>query len=310
MVMDFWFTELHTPNFNIRVRVKETLEVRRTTYQDLAIIDTFDFGRMLVLDGIIQTTEADEFIYHEMIAHVPLFSHPKPERVLVIGGGDGGVVREVLRHKAVRQVDHVEIDEAVTAACRRWLPSISGALDDPRVKQHFTDGVEFVRLAAGEKGGHYDVIIVDSTDPLGPAVGLFGPVFYGNARKALRPGGILNVQSESPWFTRPAMLRSFHGIRRSFPTARLYTAHVPTYSTYTWSFTIGSDAGDPAQATVPDPLPFETEYYTPQVHRAAFVLPAFLERLLAAPETDDLRQQLEAELHGAHGGAGESGRSG
>ena len=299
MVMDFWFSELHTPNFNIRVRVKETLEVRRTTYQDLAVIDTFDFGRMLVLDGIIQTTEADEFIYHEMIAHVPLFAHPRPERVLVIGGGDGGVVREVLRHESVRRVDHVEIDEAVTAACRRWLPSISGALDDPRVTQYFTDGVEFVRLAAKERGGVYDVIIVDSTDPLGPAVGLFGPVFYGNARKALRPGGILNVQSESPWFTRQAMLRSFHGIRRNFPVTRLYTAHVPTYSTYTWSFTIGTEGPDPAEAAVPDPLPFETKYYTPRLHRAAFVLPAFLERLLAAPEPEDLARQLDAELAAA-----------
>ncbi len=296
MVMDFWFTEVHTPNFNIRVRVKETLEVRRTSYQDLAVIDTFDFGRMLVLDGIIQTTEADEFIYHEMIAHVPLFSHPKPERVLVIGGGDGGVVREVLRHKSVSHVDHVEIDEAVTAASRRWLPSISSALDDPKVKQHFTDGVEFVRLAAREKGGTYDVIIVDSTDPLGPAVGLFGPVFYGNCRKALRPGGILNVQSESPWFTRGALLRSYHGIQRAFPTARLYTAHVPTYSTYTWSFTLGTEGPDPAEAKVPDPLPFETKYYTPRIHRATFVLPAFLERLLAAPESDELGRQLDAEL--------------
>lgn len=297
--MEFWFTEVHTPNFGIKVRVRQTLEVKRTTYQDLAVLDTVDFGRMLVLDGLIQTTEADEFIYHEMIAHVPMFAHPRPERVLVIGGGDGGVVREVLRHKAVEAVDHVEIDQAVTEACRRWLPTISEALDDPRVKQHFTDGVEFVRLAAEEKGGSYDVIIVDSTDPLGPAVGLFGPVFYDNARKALRPGGILNVQSESPWFMRPAMLRSFCGIRRSFPLARLYTAHVPTYSTYTWSFTLGSDVGDPATAKVPDPLPFDTKYYTPAVHRAAFVLPAFLERLLAAPEPDELRAQLDAELKSA-----------
>lgn len=298
-MMEFWFTELHTPNFNIRVRVKQTLEVRRTTYQDLAVLDTVDFGRMLVLDGIIQTTEADEFIYHEMIAHVPLFAHPHPERVLVIGGGDGGVVREVLRHESVKQVDHVEIDEAVTEASRRWLPSISCALDDPRVKQHFTDGVEFVRLAARAKDGIYDVIIVDSTDPLGPAVGLFGPVFYNDARRALRPGGLLTVQSESPWFTRQAMLRSYHGIRRSFPVTKLYTAHVPTYSTYTWSFTVGAAAGDPAAAQVPDPLPFETKYYTPAIHRAAFVLPAFLERLLAAPEPEDLRKQLDAELESA-----------
>jgi spermidine synthase len=301
-MMEFWFTELHTPSFNIRVKVKETLEVRRTTYQDLAVLDTVDFGRMLVLDGIIQTTEADEFIYHEMITHVPLFSHPKPERVLVVGAGDGGVVREALRHKAVQRVDHVEIDEAVTAAARRWLPSISCALDDPRVKQTFTDGVEFVRLAAREKGGSYDVIIVDSTDPVGPAVGLFGPVFYANCRKALRPGGLLNVQSESPWFTRQAMLRSYHGVRRSFPLAKLYTAHVPTYSTYTWSFILGSESVDPEKANVPDPLPFETKYYTPRIHRATFVLPAFLERLLAAPEAEELRQQLDAELRSARSG--------
>jgi spermidine synthase len=301
-MMEFWFTELHTPSFHIRVKVKETLEVRRTTYQDLAVLDTVDFGRMLVLDGIIQTTEADEFIYHEMISHVPLFSHPKPERVLVVGAGDGGVVREVLRHKSVQRVDHVEIDEAVTAAARRWLPSISCALDDPRVKQTFTDGVEFVRLAAREKGGSYDVIIVDSTDPVGPAVGLFGPVFYSNCRKALRPGGLLNVQSESPWFTRQAMLRSYHGVRRAFPLAKLYTAHIPTYSTYTWSFMLGSDSVDPEKAGVPDPLPFETKYYTPRIHRATFVLPAFLERLLAAPEAEELRQQLDAELRSARSG--------
>jgi spermidine synthase len=196
-------------------------------------------------------------------------------------------------------VDHVEIDAAVTEAARRWLPGISAALDDPRVTQRFTDGVEFVRLTAKDQGGTYDVIIVDSTDPVGPAVGLFGPVFYGNARQALRPGGVLAVQSESPWFTRGAMLRSYHGIRRCFPAARLYTAHIPTYSTYTWSFTLGCEGGEPSRAKVPDPLPFETNYYTPAIHQAAFVLPAYLERLLSAPEPEELRRQLEAELESA-----------
>ncbi|MCL6581332.1 MAG: polyamine aminopropyltransferase [Firmicutes bacterium] len=297
--MEFWFSELHTPNFHISVRVRQTLEVKRTTYQELAVLDTYDFGRMLVLDGIIQTTEADEFIYHEMLSHVPLFTHGHPERVLVIGGGDGGLVREVLRHPTVREVHHVEIDQAVTEAARRWLPSIAGALDDPRVRQYFTDGVEFVRLAAREVDGIYDAILVDSTDPLGPAVGLFGPVFYRNCRKALRKGGVLAVQSESPWFTRGAMLRSFHGIRRSFPVTRLYTAHIPTYSTYTWSFTIGVEEGEPAEARVPDPLPFNTKYYTPSIHRAAFALPAFVERLLRAPESEELSRQLDAELESA-----------
>ena len=307
--MEFWFTELHTANFTISVRVKRTLEVRRTTYQDLAVLDTVDFGRMLVLDGYIQTTEADEFIYHEMIAHVPMFSHPKPERVLVIGGGDGGVVREVLRHDGVTGVDHVEIDQAVTEAARRWFPEMSAALDDPRVSQHFTDGVEFVRRTAHDQGPVYDVILVDSTDPLGPAVGLFGPVFYRNCRKALRPGGLLAVQSESPWFTQPAMLRSYHGIRRAFPVVRLYTAHIPTYSTFSWSFTIGTEGPDPASVEVKAPLAFPTRYYTPSLHRAAFVLPAFIERVLAAPESAELKRQLEAEISsedGARNGAGDA----
>lgn len=298
--MEFWFTELHTPNFNISVRVRRTLEVRRTTYQDLAVLETVEFGRMLVLDGYIQTTEADEFIYHEMIAHVPLFAHRGAERVLVIGGGDGGVVREVLRHPSVRQVDHVEIDKAVTDAARRWLPSISSALDDPRVSQHFTDGVEWVRRTADDLGPTYDLIIVDSTDPLGPAVGLFGPAFYSNCRRALRPGGILTVQSESPWFTRGALLRSFKGISRAFPNVKLFTAHIPTYSTFTWSFTLASDRPeDPAEVQVPAPLPFETKYYTPAIHRACFVLPAFLERLLAAPESEELKKQLDDEMRNA-----------
>jgi len=302
--MEFWFSEVHTPSFRISVKVKQTLEVKKTPYQDLAVLDTVEFGRMLVLDGIIQTTEADEFVYHEMIAHVPLFTHARPQRVLVIGGGDGGVVREVLRHDTVEKVDHVEIDEAVVEASRRWLPTISSGLDDPRVDQHFTDGVEFVRRTAGEEGPTYDVIIVDSTDPLGPAVGLFGPVFYHNARRSLRDGGILTVQSESPWFTKEAMVRSFKGVSRAFPRVRLYTAHVPTYSTFTWSFTIGTDGPDPAEAEVPDPLPFETRYYSPSLHRACFTLPAFVERLISGPEPEELRKQLNEEM-GAAGLAGE-----
>jgi len=297
--MEFWFSEVHTPNFRISVKVRRTLEVKKTPYQDLAVLETVEFGRMLVLDGIIQTTEADEFIYHEMIAHVPLFTHGHPERVLVIGGGDGGVVREVLRHDTVKKVDHVEIDEAVVEASRRWLPTISSGLDDPRVDQHFTDGVEFVRWTAEEHGPSYDIIIVDSTDPLGPAVGLFGPVFYHNARRSLREGGVLTVQSESPWFTKQALVRSFKGISRAFPRVRLYTAHVPTYSTFTWSFTIGTGGTDPAETDVPDPLPFETRYYSPALHRACFTLPVFVEELISRPEPDELRCQLDEEMRAA-----------
>lgn len=277
--MELWFTEIHTPNFTLGLRVRETLHREKTPYQELAVLDTFEFGRMLVLDGIIQTTEKDEFVYHEMLVHIPLFTHPRPRRVMVVGGGDGGTVREVLRHPTVEEVELVEIDERVIEVSRRFLPSLSQALDDPRVTVKVTDGIKRV----GEARGEFDVILVDSTDPVGPAVGLFHEGFYAAASRALGPGGVFAAQTECPWVTPETTLRAFRGIAASFPVTRLYTAKVPTYSNWSWSFTVGSLGRDPLAPEVPGPeadrLP--TRYYTGALHRAAFVLPRFVEELIA-----------------------------
>ena len=276
MAMEFWFSELHTPNFHISVRVRQTLEVKRTTYQELAVLDTYDFGRMLVLDGIIQTTEADEFIYHEMLSHVPLFTHGHPERVLVIGGGDGGLVREVLKHPAVERVTVVEIDPAVVEACRKYLPALSGSLDDERVHLVFEDGIAYVARSAPES---FDVILVDSTDPGGPSAGLFSASFYRDCHRALNKSGCLACQTEEPFFRPRAMQDAYRAVAGIFPLTRLFISAVPAYSAWFWTFTIGSKAGlDPVQ--IRSAPPTGTIYYTPEVHRAAFALPPFISDLL------------------------------
>ncbi|MDQ7794934.1 MAG: polyamine aminopropyltransferase [bacterium] len=275
--MELWFTEIHTPDFTLGLRVRGTLHREKTPYQELAVLDTFEFGRMLVLDGIIQTTEKDEFVYHEMLVHVPMFTHPRPRRVMVVGGGDGGSVREILRHPAVEEVELVEIDERVIAAARQYLPTLSGALDDPRVRINVTDGIR--RMAEARD---FDVILVDSTDPVGPAVGLFHEDFYAAVARALAPGGVFTAQTECPWVTPQTTLKAFRGIARSFPVTRLYTAKVPTYSNWSWSFTVGSLGRDPLDEAVPGPMAdrLPTRYYTAALHRAVFVLPRFVEELI------------------------------
>ena len=172
--MEFLLNEKHTDGYSVTWKFSETVYTERTDYQDLAVIDTLEFGRALVLDGIIQTTEKDEFIYHEMIAHPAMMAHPNPQKVLVIGGGDGGTVREAVRYQSVTQADLVEIDEKVIWASRKYLPEISCALSDRKVRIFVEDGLEFVK----GKENYYDVILVDSSDPIGPAIGLFGKEFY------------------------------------------------------------------------------------------------------------------------------------
>lgn len=295
--MELWFTERQTPSVAFSCRVVRTLDVRRTVYQDLAVLETEPFGRMLVLDGAIQLTLADEFIYHEMLAHVPLFAHGRPRRVLVVGGGDGGTVREVLRHPEVEEVVLAEIDPEVVEACRRHFPELASSIDDPRVRLCLGDGIAHV----AEHPGEYDVILVDSTDPVGPAVGLFSESFYAGCRRALRPGGLMAAQTESPVFHADLIARAFSRMRAVFPVTRLYLAPVPTYPGGLWSFTIGSTGPDPADpwgghqprgredegTTGPRGGFLATRYYTPEVHRAAFALPAFVQQILsAAPQPE------------------------
>lgn len=233
---------------------------------------------MLVLDGMVQTTERDEFVYHEMIAHVAMQTHPHPSRVAVIGGGDGGAVREVLKYSTVEEVVLVEIDEKVVQASRTYLPAISRGLDDPRVRCLYTDGIAHIE---GTSAG-YDVILVDSTEPVGPAVGLFGEPFYAACHRALTDQGVLVAQTESPFYNASLLAGAARAIGRLFRYSGVYLASIPTYPSGLWSFTIGSKAVDPLEVE-PDLSSIETRYYTGAVHRGAFALPRFVHDILREP---------------------------
>ncbi|MGB9803826.1 polyamine aminopropyltransferase [Desulfofundulus sp.] len=274
--MNCWFTELQTDHMKLSCRVKKVLCEEKTPFQHLAVYDTFQFGRLLALDDVIQTTVTDEFVYHEMIAHVGLNTHPNPRRVLVVGGGDGGSIREILKHSSVQQATLVEIDERVIAAAREYLPEISCALDDPRVRIIVDDGIKHVK----ENRNTYDMIIVDSTDPVGPAEGLFGKAFYQDVYDALTEDGLFVAQTESPFFNREIISRVFKDIRSIFPVTRLYLACVPTYPGGLWSFTMGSKKYDPCQVNVLELPDLKTRYYSPGIHRAAFELPPFVAELV------------------------------
>lgn len=275
-----WFHERESEHLHVGHRVTQVLFQGRSEYQEIMVIDTVEFGRMLVLDGIAQLSLRDEFVYHEMLAHVPLFTHPNPRRVLVIGGGDGGTVREVLRHPEVEQVDLVEIDGQVIEACREFLPELAHSLDDPRVHVHVADGLKFVK----QHTASFDVILVDSTDPLGPSEGLFTVDFYADTARALRTDGVLAVQSESPFFMPELVYDVYQAIGSCFPEVRLYMATVPIYSLAPFSFTLANKRpqGENSFRQVPDEM--HTEYYSSEIHQACFCLPPYVRRLLAGAE--------------------------
>lgn len=270
-----WLIEEQTPSYQTRWRVREVLHEEQTPYQKLQVLELEDFGRALVLDGAVQTTVGDEFIYHEMIAHVPLFTHPHPERVLIIGGGDGGTAREVCRHESVQKVDMVEIDRAVIEACRKHLPEIACGMDHPKVNLVVGDGIAWVADHADE----YDVIIVDSSDPVGPAKGLFNQAFYKNVFRALKADGLFVCQVLSPFFHQ-SLIRDVYGVVSAiFPITMPYLAVVPTYPSGLHCFMLGSKRHSPLREGVRTPA-WPTRWYTPAVHRAAFQLPPVVAQLL------------------------------
>lgn len=276
--MDPWLTEQQTENLNLSCRVKEILFREKSSYQDIVVADTCEFGRMLMLDGVFQTSVAEEYIYHEMIVHVPLFSHPNPKKVLVVGGGDGGAVREVVRHAAVESVEMVEIDGMVVDVSKKYLPEISAAIlaEHPKLRVNIGDGLARVKAAEN----YYDVIIVDCSDPIGPGVGLFTKAFYQDVYRALNPGGLFVQQTESPFYHQSLISRIYQDIAELFPLTRLYLANIPLYPGGLHSFTLGSKIYDPVQALLPEPLPFTTRYYNGALHRSCFVLPNFVQELL------------------------------
>lgn len=274
--MELWYTEKQTETFGITARIKETLVTEKTEFQDLAVIDTEQFGRMLVLDGMVMTTEKDEFVYHEMVAHPLMFTHPNPRQVLVVGGGDGGVIREVLKHPKVEKAVLVEIDGKVIEYSKRFLPGIAGELDDPRVEVIVNDGYMHIH----DFKDTYDVIMVDSTEPVGPAVNLFTRGFYQGIYDALKEDGMFVAQTDNPWF-KSDLIRTVHkDVKEVFPIVRVYCANIPTYPSGLWTFTMGSKKYDPLQVDEAGIPEIKTRYYTPRLHKAAFALPRFVEELI------------------------------
>ncbi|MDF2634650.1 MAG: Spermidine synthase [Pelosinus sp.] len=276
--MNLWITESQTEDLGLKARVKETLFMGKSDFQDVAVVDSHQFGRMLVLDGVFQTSVADEFIYHEMIAHVPLFTHPNPKQVLVIGGGDGGTVREVVRHDAVEKAEMVEIDGVVVDVCKKFLPEISQAIinNHPKLELKIGDGISHMKEAENK----YDVIIVDCSDPIGPGEGLFTPEFYRNVYKALKEDGLFVQQTESPFYHQELITYLHKEIGQLFPITKTYLASIPTYPSGLHCFTMGSKKYDPTQVDTENIQELTTRYYNNEIHRSSFVLPNFVRDLL------------------------------
>ena len=280
--MDIWFSENHTPNVKLSIRVDKQLYSKQSAYQRIDIFESPDFGRFLTLDGIMMLTEKDEFIYHEMIVHVPMSVHPHAEKILVIGAGDGGVIRELTKYDTVQSIDMVEIDEDVVTACREYLPKTASHFDDPRVRLHYQDGLRYVRQ---QKEKVYDLIIVDSTDPFGPGEGLFTKEFYGNCYKALKKDGIMVNQHESPFYDddATAVQRAHKRIVESFHTSMVYQAHIPSYPSGHWLFGFSSKKYHPLEdfdAQRWKDRKIHTRYYNTQLHKGSFALPNYVEDLL------------------------------
>ena len=274
-----WVTEA-ADGFGLTVETTRQLCHKVTPYQTIDIYDTVKVGKMMLLDGIIQFTEYDEFAYQEMMAHLPLLAHPAPRRVLVIGGGDGGVLREIAKHPEPEVIDICEIDREVIDSVREFVPSMACGFDDPRVTVHIGDGSEFVRT----RESWYDVVIVDSTDPGGPGEALFNAAFYADLKRAMTPGGVVASQAESIYLL-PDIVRRLCAITNQlFRYGGYATVLVPTYLTGTIGVRVASDGRDvtvPVREPSPE-LAAQLRYYTGAIHRSAFAVPKFAEPLIAA----------------------------
>ena len=281
--MDHWIDETLHDGFRIRLKADRVLLENQTEHQHLIVFDNPEFGRTLMLDGVVQLTERDEFIYHEMMAHVPLFAHDRPRKILIVGGGDGGVLREALKHEAIERATLCEIDRAVIDLALEHFPAVSdGAYDDPRTEVVIADGTRFV----AETDQRFDAILVDSTDPIGPGAVLFTREFYADCRRALAEGGVLVTQNGLPFIQGPELARSVSYFRALFADAWAYLATTPTYVGGPMSFGWASDDPDLRQrdqATLSARFAaagLATRYYAPDVHMAAFALPGYVRALV------------------------------
>lgn len=273
-----WFTETFE-GVRFALEVERTLVRRRSDFQTIEIFASRQMGRVLALDGVLQTSEVDEHLYHEMLVHPALTTCRVPRRVLVVGGGDGGTAREVLRHPEVERVELVEIDGEVLRACQEHLPTL-GAWDDPRLQVIVGDGAEHVRRAASDA---YDVVLMDGTDPVGPGAALFGDAFVADVRRALAPGGVFAQQSASPLLMPEVFTSAVRTARAAFAHAHPCFGPVPLYAAGVWSWTVASDDLDPREvdATRAERIAASgTRHYNAAIHRAAFALPQALRRQL------------------------------
>ncbi|URZ17252.1 polyamine aminopropyltransferase [Clostridium felsineum] len=278
-MLDLWFSESHADDTKFSIRVNEHLYTEKTPFQQIDFFKSETFGTFFTLDGYIMMTEKDEFIYHEMITHVPMAVNPNIKRVLIIGGGDGGTSREILRYNTIEQVDMVEIDERVVRLCQKYLTQTSLKLDnDDRLSIHFEDGKEFVKKT---KNKTYDLILVDSTDPIGPGEGLFTNEFYKDCERILSDDGILINQHESPYYKEYCheMKRAHNKIKDKFPIAMVYQFHMPTYASGHWLFGFASKKYHPLKNLHEDSwnaLNLKTKYYNTNLHKGAFALPNYV----------------------------------
>ncbi len=279
--MELWYTEEHSPNTRFSIKVKKQLYSEQSPFQRIDVFEAEEFGRFLTLDGLMMVTEKDEFIYHDMIVHIPMATNPDIKKVLVIGAGDGGTVRELTRYSGIETIDMVEIDKMVVDISRKFLQKTACSLDDQRVKLFYEDGLKFVR----DKVECYDLIIVDSTDPVGPGEGLFTKEFYGNCYKALTKNGIMVNQHECPYYDAFAhsMKRAHKRISELFPIVKVYQAHIPTYPSGHWLFGFASKALDPIRDFNEErwnSLELTTKYYNTELHVGCFAIPNYVKNLL------------------------------
>ena len=281
-----WFSELNAlwPGVSLSLEVQEVLHQEKSLYQDIVVLQTKSHGKALILDGIIQCTESDEFSYQEMISFLPLCCHPAPKRVLIVGGGDGGVAREVVKHPGVEKVDQVEIDSKVIEVSKKYLPSMASGFNHPKLTLHVEDGFKFMQ----QHEQAFDVVITDSSDPVGPAISLFQESYFCLMRRALKPGGIVCSQAGTVWANAEHVAQTLAHCRAAFPSAAYAYAAVPTYPTGQIGFVIGSlnketNFKDPVRKFSEDELEsMHLRYYSAEVHSASFVLPRFAQKILSS----------------------------
>ncbi|CAB9499307.1 Polyamine aminopropyltransferase [Seminavis robusta] len=281
LIIDGWFHERGElwPGQAMSLKINKVLDHHRSKYQDVLVFESEKHGNVLVLDGVIQVTERDEFSYQEMIAHIPLFAHPDPKRVLVIGGGDGGVLREIARHSGVEEIVICELDQGVIDVSKKYLPSLAKGYDDPRVTVHVMDGAVFME----QNQNYFDVIITDSSDPIGPANVLFETPFYKAMHSALREGGIVCTQGECMWLHVDLIQPLVKSIGSIYTSVGYAYTTIPTYPSGQIGFIIGTKGRGECSTPSRNPTPEvqkELRYYTPELHKASFVLPAFARRAI------------------------------